>query len=114
MERMKLDENQNGTFQVITVAPRVDREKVQRTDRDGLPQWTVETLRRPVDGSPAEVIAVRVAAATQPQIAPMAEVRFKNLEAYFWNMETRSGISLSADEVVPVASGGRSSEAKSE
>ncbi|MGO3150372.1 MAG: hypothetical protein ACTIJ0_10030 [Glutamicibacter ardleyensis] len=103
---MMLDQNQNGTFQVITVAPRVDREKVQRTDRDGLPQWTVETLRRPADGSPAEVIAVRVAAATQPQIAPMAEVRFKNFEAFFWSMENgRSGISLSADEVVPASAG---------
>ena len=105
MQKMVLSETENGLFQAIGVAPRVDREGVQRTDKDGTPQWTVETLRRPADGSPAEVIAVRVAAAKEPHLTPMCDVIFRGLTAFYWSMETRSGISLSADEVVPASAG---------
>lgn len=112
MNKMVLSETENGLFQAIGVAPRLDRDGVQRTDKDGTPQWMVEALRRPTDGGNAEVVMVRVAAAKEPHLTPMCEVIFRGLTGFYWSMETRSGISLSADDVVAVtASGSRAEKA---
>ncbi|WP_127362810.1 hypothetical protein [Brevibacterium aurantiacum] len=102
---MRLDESNNGSFQVISVTPRVDRDGVQRTDRENVNQWELETLHRPADGGSAQVIKVRVASASEPSIRPMAEVQFKEFEAFFWQMGDRAGVSLSAIQAVPVAGG---------
>lgn len=102
MQRMILSETNNGSFKVISVTPRVDRDGVQRSDREQVPQWELETLHRPADGGSAEVVKVRVASATEPSIPPMTEVRFGGFEAFFWQMGDRAGVSLSCASVEPV------------
>lgn len=60
MQRMVLDERKNGTFHVLSVSPRVDRGTGEhRTDRDGVPQYDIECLRREEDG-PAEIVTEAV------------------------------------------------------
>jgi len=103
MQRMILDSQANGSFHLLSVSPRVDRETGEiRTDREGVPQHELECLRREEDG-PAEVVKVRITTEKPPDIQPMTEVRFSSLQAFFWEMrETgRSGISLSCSDVVP-------------
>lgn len=111
MQRMILSETKNGTFQVISVTPRVDRDGLQRVDRQQVPQWELETLHRPADGGSAEVVKVRLASATQPSIPPMTEVRFTGLEAFFWQMGDRAGVSLSCASVEPVGKSAAAGEA---
>lgn len=111
MQRMILSETNNGSFQVISVTPRVDRDGVQRSDREKVPQWEVETLHRPADGGSAEVVKVRVASPTEPSIPPMTEVRFRGFEAFFWQMNDRAGVSLSCASVEPVGKPAAAGEA---
>lgn len=66
MQRMMLDEDNNGKFQVIEVAPRVDRDGVQRTDRENVSQWELELLHRPADGGRSGVAIVRMTSAKEP------------------------------------------------
>lgn len=107
MQRMKLDETANGDFQAIDVSARTDREGTQRKNRDDVPQWEVEVLHRPAkEGSDAEVIKIKIAAEKAPEVRPMTPVSFPGLQAFFWEMNGRSGISLSADEVKPLSGSG--------
>ncbi|MDN5588161.1 MAG: hypothetical protein L0G69_16540 [Brevibacterium sp.] len=105
MQRMMLDENNNGKFQVVEVAPRVDRDGVQRTNRDNVNQWELELLHRPADGGKSGVTIVRVTSTEEPSFKPMEEVRLKGFQAFHWEMGDRSGVSLSAEEAAPVSRG---------
>ena len=106
MQRMKLDPNANGDFQAIGSSPRTDRDGTQRTNRDGVPQWEVETLHRPAEeNADAEVIKVRITSEKSPEVRPMTPVTFEGLSAFYWQMGDRSGISLSAEAVKPVTGG---------
>lgn len=107
MERFFLDEHKNGKFQVVEVSPRVDRDGVQRTNRDGVNQWVLELLHRPEDGGQSDVVLVRVASSEEPSFKQMEEVKLKGFQAFHWEMGDRSGVSLSADEAVPVGRGGQ-------
>lgn len=116
MQRMILDSQANGSFHLLSVSPRVDRETGEiRTDREGVPQHELECLRREEDG-PAEVVKVRITTEKPPEIPPMTEVRFSSLQAFFWEMrETgRSGISLSCADVRPTGNARPSREAQTE
>lgn len=103
MQRMKLSDH-NGTFQVISVAPRVDREGVHRSDREGRPTYELECLHRPPEeGAAAEVVKIKISQeGGPPSIPPMTEVRFEDFEGFFWQMGDRAGVSLSCAAVEPV------------
>lgn len=105
MQRMMLDEHKNGKFQVVEVVPRVDRDGVQRTDREGTNQWELQLLHRQEDGGKPDVAIVRVTNSEEPTFKAMEEVRLKGFQAFHWEMGDRSGVSLSAEEAVPVSRG---------
>lgn len=105
MQRMPLSTGQNviGTFDVISVSPRVNRETGEiRTDRDNVPQFELEVLHRPAEETaPAEVVRIRLSASEAPEFEPMTRITPRNLTAIFWQFNDRAGVSLSCSEAVP-------------
>lgn len=80
--------------------------EVVAAERDGRPQmtddgrhvWLVRTLVQTAGAKP-ETVDVRVPASVQPVLGDMCPVEFVDLVAKPWNMDGRSGVSLSAVEV---------------
>ena len=72
---------------------------VQKTDREGRPQWSVEVLHREA-GRKSEVVLVTVADHTEPEVEPMSPAQFKGLKVAPWNTDTGSGIYFTAEAVL--------------
>lgn len=86
-------------FRVAT-PPREDTEfdtgKVKT--RDGLPVHVVDLLV--MDGTEADTIRVKVAAASAPAVAPDDLVTVTGLTVLHWAMGDRSGLAFGADAIV--------------
>ena len=87
-----------GSFKALSVSPKLDQTGSQKATRDGLPQWTIETLFTPETGK-SELLSVGVAATSQPEIVPMAEVALRGLRLGFWESGDRAGLFFQADSV---------------
>lgn len=74
--------------------------KQQKTDRNGVPQWTVELFA--LDESGGEVIRVTVTG-DQPKVTQGQPVRVDELEAVHWSNDGRSGVAWRAASIVPNA-----------
>lgn len=75
-----------------------------RLSRDGKPLFNLPILVL-ADGSRPEATSVRLPGPF-PVIAELASIRFTGLVAWFWQMDNgKSGVSLTASEVHPEASG---------
>lgn len=79
----------------LAVSPKLDREENQKVSREGLPQWTVETLYRPPVGRP-EIMLVTIPSRTMPDLMPMQPVMFDLLMIGFWQTDTGSGVYFQA------------------
>jgi hypothetical protein len=93
------------SFILVDLVPVVDRDTgEQRSDRDGVPAWRANALTT-MEGEPGgEVISVRINAPKCPDLSPLSAVEFDSLTARGWEMDGRSGISLSASGVRPAGS----------
>lgn len=108
LNRFVLDQAATGAF-IFTKGPtpRVDRDGIQRVDRNNTPIYEIQCCVQPADeDADGDTAKVKLATSNPPTIAPFTEVRFPSgLVAMAWSMEGgRSGVSLSASEVEPVGS----------
>jgi hypothetical protein len=92
---------------VVSIIPKAFRNDSGVTEQshtqDGTPQFTVQTLYTPSNGSKAELLDVTVAAAQQPDIPLLTPVRYEQLTCSLWQLPSgRSGLSFSAASVMPV------------
>ncbi|GAA4506091.1 hypothetical protein GCM10023159_01930 [Brevibacterium yomogidense] len=106
LNRFMLDQAGTGAFFLTEgPAPRVDRDGVQRVDRNNTPVYEIQCYVKPADENAEGTTAkIKLATSSPPTIPVFTEVRFpKGLLAMAWSMEGgRSGVSLSASEVEPV------------
>ena len=88
------------TFILAGISPQM-RDGVAVVNREGQPMMNVSCIVPPTkEGGKFETIEVRVpAAGIAKQIPPYSQVRFENLTARMWAIETRSGLSFSAVSV---------------
>ncbi|MCI2186690.1 hypothetical protein [Bifidobacterium tibiigranuli] len=90
---------------VVAIIPKTFRNDSGVTEQshtqDGTPQFTVQTLYTPSNGSKAELLDVTVAATQQPNIPLLSAVRFEALTCSLWQMGNRSGLAFSASSVQP-------------
>ena len=90
---------------VVAIIPKTFRNDSgimeQSHAQDGTPQFTVQTLYTPSNGSKAELLDVTVPAAQQPNIPLLTPVRYEGLTCSLWQIGNRSGLSFSAASVVP-------------
>lgn len=115
LNRFTLDQAGTGTFILVKgPTPRVDRDGVQRVDRNNIPVYEIQCYVQPADeDADGDTAKVKLATSSPPTIAPFTEVRFPSgLVAMAWSMEGgRSGVSLSASEVEPVGSASKAQTA---
>lgn len=71
----------------------------QRTTPEGVLLWKVPVAVLVPNAKAPEGSVVTVPSAAAPKFEQGAEVKFRGLRARMWNMNTSSGISLSADGV---------------
>ncbi|MCI1672625.1 MAG: hypothetical protein LKI34_00160 [Bifidobacterium tibiigranuli] len=91
---------------VVAILPKTFRNDLgimeQAHTQEGLPQFTVQTLYTPSNGSKAELLNVTLAAAQQPDIPLLTPVRYEQLTCSLWQLPSgRSGLSFSAASVMP-------------
>lgn len=111
MRNFPLDPARVGTFQVVEIAAKSDGDGGQKTNRDGIPQWTVQVLNKPAPTAEgfqpkAGLEEVTITASQEPKASPLSVVTFAGLVARPWDMNGRSGVALSADAVQPARQGG--------
>jgi hypothetical protein len=83
------------------VAPVLSPDGQPKKDRAGRPLFSVPVLVVG-DGATGETVTVKVPGPVA-QLAPMTPVRLSNLVARAWAFEGRSGVSLTAETIAPVA-----------
>lgn len=115
MRNIPVDQSALGDLMVVGVRPKMVRpdgqaEAHQKGNADGIPQWTVETLRRGRDEEASELLNVTVAASEKPGVEGPAQ--FESLTAIPWEFSGRSGVALTASAVVSVRAGSARSQPK--
>ena len=104
MRVIPVDTARVGRFQFVAANPKTDQDGEQMVTDFGVPRWMVQVLLTPLptDGfqPKATLVEVNISDIDAPAPPPLTEVDFFNLTARPWSMNGRSGISLSADEVV--------------
>lgn len=78
LNRYMLDQAGTGTF-ILTKGPtpQVDRDGVQRVDRNNVPIYKVQCYVQPADEDvDGDTVKVKLATQNPPTIAPFTEVRF--------------------------------------
>ena len=108
MRNIPVDQAALGDLMVVGVRPKMVRpdgqaEAHQKGNADGIPQWTVETLRRGQDEEASELLNITVAASEKPGVEGPA--RFEGLTAIPWEFSGRSGVALTASAVVATRAG---------
>lgn len=103
MNRIPVELDRLGAVHGLAVNPANGQDGTQRRDRDERPLFKVQVLVTPppsADGfQPKPSVEEVTVAAAGPLPSPMVEVSFEGLTARQWEMNGRSGISLSADSV---------------
>jgi hypothetical protein len=110
MNRLILDPAEYS-FTAIAVLGRFDRESGEQKSRDGVPEWTVQTLVQHADGAKPETVEVVIAAEVEPKLAALTPVQFERLVGRPWLYEGRAGVSFRAD-MVRASNGGKSNGQK--
>lgn len=115
MRTIPVDQSALGDLMVVGVRPKMVRpdgqtEAHQKGNADGIPQWTVETLRRGQDEEASELLNVTVTASEKPDVDGPA--RFEGLVAIPWEFSGRSGVALTAAAVVSARAGSARTQQK--
>lgn len=102
------------SYTAIQTQPKLDGrgpEAPQKTNWEGVPQWTIDALRTGSDDS-SDVLTVTVAAATAPSVT--GPVAFENLRGRMWHIPEKdgkpsnAGLSWFADAVSPATASRKS------
>ncbi|MEV7025503.1 hypothetical protein [Kitasatospora sp. NPDC093558] len=101
LKNLPLDAARLGSALCVSVEEKTDPDTGQvKADRDGLPVWTVGVAVRP-EGRKTALIEVAVSG--EPVGVEVGQaVRLVGLEAFWWEMNRRMGLSFRAASVVPV------------
>ncbi len=94
-----------GSYAPLSVQAKTDREMAQKTNREGVPLWSVTVLYTPETGKP-EVITVTVPGMSAPNLQPMQAASWTNLRVDMYQVGDSSGLYFMADDVAP-GNGGR-------
>ncbi|MFF3072460.1 hypothetical protein [Kitasatospora sp. NPDC057936] len=102
MKNLPLDAARLGSALCVSVEEKTDPDTGQvKADRDGLPVWTVGVAVRP-EGRKTALIEVAVSG--EPVGVEIGQaVRLVGLEAFWWEMNGRMGLSFRAASVVPAS-----------
>ncbi|MFJ6217361.1 hypothetical protein ACIQGZ_29110 [Streptomyces sp. NPDC092296] len=102
LKNLPLDVDRLGSALCVSVEAKTDPETgAVKADRDGAPVWAVGVAVRP-EGRKAALIEVAVSG--EPVGLDIGQyVRLVGLEAFWWEMGGRAGISYRAASVVAVA-----------
>lgn len=110
MKRKPIDGNPSrlGRCQLVAIlAKSGETPGVQAKAKDGTPKWTCQILHTPpAEGEfvpKAALEEITISCDKAPNIAPLTEVIFENLISQDWIFAGRSGSSLSASGITPVA-----------
>lgn len=100
MQQIPIDSSRLPQMTFLRVTPKIaDRNSnAQKKNSQDVPLWAVQVLLTDQDRK-AELEEIAIPAHIEPVIAPMTPVLFENLRAFFWSMNGRAGISLSADSM---------------
>lgn len=97
MKNLPLDVGRLGVALCVSVEVKTDLEGVVKTDKDGVEVWTVGVAVRP-EGRKTALIEVAVSG--EPSgIAVGQPVLLSGLEAFWWEMNGRAGLSFRAESV---------------
>ena len=112
MKTLPIDQS-DFAFMAVSVDPKCDREGVQtsrKVDEVQVPNWTVQAVASSPFDRP-EVIAVTITSPSAPLVTPGQPIQFVRLLARSWDfatsregstqVESKNGISFSADSVRP-------------
>ncbi|MEU8517392.1 hypothetical protein AB0C76_38330 [Kitasatospora sp. NPDC048722] len=106
LKNLPLDAARLGSALCVSVEEKTDPDTGQvKADRDGLPVWTVGVAVRP-EGRKTALIEVAVSG--EPVGVEVGQpVRLVGLEAFWWEMNGRMGLSFRAASVVPASASAR-------
>jgi hypothetical protein len=71
----------------------------QALDDTGVPLWNVNALAVVAGEAGGETVRIKVPHDTEPAFEPLARIECENLAARSWEMDGRSGVSLSASAI---------------
>jgi hypothetical protein len=113
MKRIPVDTGALSRCVLVDVVP-AERDGRQTTNADGVPQYEAQALVQVVGEKRPEVIPVKFATSTPPELLTLVPVELIDLRATLWQLEGRSGIAYSAAEVRPVVPVNGSGKGKAE
>jgi hypothetical protein len=102
MKRVPVDVSAFVRLEVIDVVA-AERDGRQSLNAEGVPVWELQVLAQVAGERRPEVIAVKVATSTKPEVLA-GPVELLDLRASLWSLDGRSGIAFSASEVRPLRS----------
>lgn len=103
MQSFPIDTAKLPQLTFLASAPKIaDRATgLQKTNANDVPVWSVQVLVAATDDRQAELETISVPAKSAPAFDPMTPVSFENLRGFFWQMNGRAGVSMSAESVAP-------------
>ena len=93
-----------GSYLPVGAEPKKNADGTQKTNREGVPQWTIHTLYRS-DRGDYDTIKVTVAATKPPSIVPMQSVVFAGLRIGVFTGSNGTGVYFQADSVSTTSDG---------
>ncbi len=100
LKNLPLDAGRLGVALCVSVEAKTDPETGEvKTDREGLPVWTVGVAVRP-EGRRTALIEVSVTGEPKGVLVGQV-VSLVGLEAFWWEMNGRAGLAYRAESVVP-------------
>ena len=100
LKNLPLDTGKLGAALCVSCEIKTDPDtKAVRADRDGVPIWVVGVAVRP-EGRKGALIEVSVSGEPTGLLVG-GHVELHNLEAFWWEVGGRSGLSFRADRITP-------------
>jgi hypothetical protein len=101
LKNLPLDVGKLGAALCVSVEPKTDAiTGVARADTDGVPLWVVSVAVRP-EGRKGALIEVSVSGEPKGLLVG-GHVALHNLEAFWWEMNGRAGLTFRADSITPM------------
>lgn len=101
MQSFPIDHAKLPQLSFLAVAPKIaDRATgTQKTNALDIPIWSVQVLMAATEDRQAELETISVPSKIAPSFDPMTVLSFENLRGFFWQMNGKSGVSMSAESV---------------
>lgn len=101
MQSFPIDHAKLPQLSFLAVSPKIaDRATgTQKTNALDIPVWSVQVLVAATEDRQAELETISVPAKIAPSFDPMTVLSFENLRGFFWQMNGRAGVSMTAESV---------------